>query len=86
MNTTNHENETLSYMIYMANRWSKFECIHIYGKDMGKHIWSKYEEYYDRCGMYGAISKLVYELDSTNLPKLLNRACELYNGRANRNK
>lgn len=79
------ENETLSYMIYMANKWSKYESVKVFGEDLGNHIWNKYEEYCSTSGMYGAYSRLVYELSKTNLDLLLNRACELYNGRENKN-
>lgn len=91
----NHTNEALSYAIYMANRWNESECSHVfngydnltnadYEYSLGRHIWNKYMEYYEDYGMYGAPMRLLYELDSTNLELLLNRACELYDGRKNR--
>ena len=93
--TNNHSNEALSYAIYMANAWNIYECAKVfngsnnvdsedYKYSLGDHIWNKYEEYYDDYGMYGAPMKLLYELDDNNLKKLLDRACELYNGRKNR--
>ncbi len=91
----NRTNEALSYAIYMANRWNESECSYVfngysnienykYEYSLGHHIWNKYMEYYEDHGMYGAPMRLLYELDSTNLELLLNRACELYDGRKNR--
>lgn len=91
----NRTNEALSYAIYMANRWNEYECSYVfngysnieydnYEYSLGHHIWKKYMEYYKDYGMYGAPMRLLYELDSTNLELLLNRACELYDGRKNR--
>ena len=91
----NHTNEALSYAIYMANRWNESECSYVFNKysnieydaykySLGHHIWNKYMEYYRANGMYGASMKLLYELDSNNLELILNRACELYDGRKNR--
>ena len=90
-----HSNEALSYAIYMANRWSKEECCYVfngytdvnnpkYKHSIGEHIWNKYLDYYITYGVLGASMKLLYELDSTNLELLLNRACELYDGRKNK--
>lgn len=88
-------NEALSYAIYMANRWSKEECCYVfngytdvnnpkYKYSFGEHIWGKYLDYYITYGVYGASMKLLYELAPENLELLLNRACELYDGRKNR--
>ena len=79
------QNETLSYMIYMANKWSPNEAKRVFGEDLGKHVWDKYEEYCESSGMYGAYARLVFELSNDNLDLLLRRACELYDGRKNRN-
>ena len=90
-----HTNEALSYAIYMANKWNINECALVFNStynagtesfkfSLAEHIWNKYVEYYDDYGMYGAPMKLLYELDDNNLKKLLDRACELYDGRKNR--
>lgn len=90
-----HTNELLSYAIYMANKWNINECALVFNGNyhaesdsfkfsVGEHIWNKYMEYYYEYGMYGAPMKLLYELDDKNLKKLLDRACELYDGRKNR--
>ena len=73
-------NETLSYMIYMANRWGKDEAVKIYGEMLGNHIWEKYMSYANSSGMYAAYAKLVFELDSDNLKLLLDRATSIYDG------
>ena len=89
-----HTNEALSYAIYMANSWNESECSYVfngyginnenYEYSIGHHIWEKYVQYYENRGVYGAPMKLLYELDSKNLKLILDRACELYNGRENR--
>ena len=84
INDTNWTNETLSYMIFMANVWSENVCKAIYGKLLGQHIWDKYISYVNNDGMYGAMAKLVFELDNENLKKLIDYACSKYNGRTNR--
>ena len=84
MNDTNWTNETLSYMIFMANAWSYGMCINIYGKNLGNHIWEKYTSYVENDGLYAAMARLVFELDSANLKKLIDAACKKYNGRKNR--
>ena len=81
---TNWTNETLSYMIFMANKWSFNLCLKIYGNNMGMHIWEKYSSYVDSNGLYGAMARLVFELDKENLKKLIDAACTSYNGRSNR--
>lgn len=74
-------NETLSYMIYMANRWGQDEAQKVFGEMLGNHIWSKYMSYANSEGRYAAYAKLVFELDSDNLKLLLDRATSIYDGR-----
>lgn len=81
MNMKNRSNETLSYMIYMANRWGKDEAISIFGEMLGSHIWAKYMSYANNYSMYDAYSRLVFELDTDNLNLLLERATSIYDGR-----
>ena len=38
---TNWTNETLSYMIFMANMWSEEICQKIYGNSFGGYMWDK---------------------------------------------
>lgn len=88
-------NETLSYMIYMANSWCPEEAAIIFNDEnnyntdswefsLGWHIWYKYRGFCEEFNMYAAYSLLIFELDDSNREKLLNRACELYNGRSTR--
>lgn len=91
-----HTNEALSYAIYMANAWNINECAKVFnGIDnsnnskewkysIGEHIWNKYLEYAKNYTIFDAYMRLLYELDNENLNKILNRACELYDGRKNR--
>ena len=81
---TNNTTAVLSYAIYMANAWSMSEAINVYGKNLGEHIFNKWVGYNSNGGPTYASMKLVYELDNTNLEKLVERANELYEGRANR--
>ena len=81
---TQNTTAVLSYAIYMANAWSPNEATTIFGPVLGKHIFDKWVSYIDVHGMHGASMKLVYELDEMNLDKLVNRACELYEGRKNK--
>ena len=81
---TNNTTAVLSYAIYMANAWSMSEAVTVYGKNLGEHIFNKWVGYNSDGGPTYASMKLVYELDSTNLEKLVERANELYEGRANR--
>ena len=81
---TNNTTAVLSYAIYMANAWSKSEAITIWGKMLGEHIWNKWVSYNELYGTHAASMKLVYELDNTNLEKLVERANELYEGRASK--
>jgi len=88
-------NETVSYMIYMANSWSPEEAAIVFNGEnnynieswefsLGWYIWNKYRSFCEDFNMYAAYSLLIFELDDLNREKLLNRACELYNGRSTR--
>lgn len=76
-----NSNETLSYMIYMANRWGRDEAIKIFGGMLGMYIWDKYMKYANSESRYAAYSRLVFELDEDNLKLLIDRATSIYNGR-----
>lgn len=81
---TNWTNETLSYMIFMANMWNKEICLKIYGYSFGKHIWDKYINYVSESGIYGAMARIIFELDKENLKLLIDAACTEFNGRNKR--
>lgn len=81
---TNWTNETLSYMIFMANMWGQDICYKIYGELFGKYIWQKYINYVDESGTYGAMSRMIFELDKENLKLLIDFACSQFNGRGKR--
>lgn len=89
--TYNTNKEVLSFNIYMCNHWSKEECIAIFNKpgedwvySLAFHLWYKWEDFCDRHGSIGAIPYFVFELDENNLNKLINHACEIYDGRGYR--
>ena len=81
---TNWTNETLSYMIFMANMWDQEICHKIYGELFGSYIWQKYINYVDESGTYGAMSRMIFELDKENLKLLIDFACSQFNGREKR--
>ena len=81
---TQNTTVVLSYAIYMANAWSESEAKKTFGNLMGEHIWNKWVSYNENFGTHGANMKLIYELDSTNLELLVERANLLYEGRRSR--
>ncbi len=87
------DNAVLSFHIYMWNAWNKEECALVFNGNtdtddwiytIGHHIWNKWIDYCDQVGPTAAVSFMVRDLDSNNLNKLIDRACELYDGRQNR--
>lgn len=65
-------NEVTNFMYYMFNRWCPDECVALFGKDLGEHIWKKYEEVgSDKLYWYA-------ELDDKCKQKLVDRANEIY--------
>lgn len=82
MKRTN-ENIVSSYMYYMWNRWSRKECERVF-KHNPRHFWEKWEAT-AQTDLRGAAERFYAELSTGNRQLLVNRACELYNGQANRN-
>lgn len=86
----NENKETLSFFIYMWNKWSFDECMIVFNGnsdnefDIAHHIWNKYFSFVEDYGSHGAISRFVAELDESNLNKIISRACSLYCGRSNK--
>ena len=77
MNRTN-ENIVYSLFYYMWNRWSKAECETVFG-GMAGHFWAKW------CGLSsttlsGAAERFYAELGNNARDKIVERACELYDG------
>lgn len=67
-------NDIECFMYYMYNRWSLSESKHVFGDDLGTHIygkWVKLTSHHDTLYWYG-------ELDKDCRNKLANRAKELY--------
>lgn len=75
--------EMLSVIIYFFNKWGKGECDYVFG-DMSGHMWNKWVECEREKGMYGAVTAFVLDLDYVNEKKLIDRACELFHGRKNK--
>lgn len=87
----NQNNEVLSFFMYMWNKFSIDECKLLFNSDgddweysLGEHIWNMWEKDCYRSGATAVPAELVAELDEKNLNKIIQRACELYDGRNNR--
>ena len=82
-----HENETLSVLMYFCNKFNEYECYTLWGNgiyDLGEHMFKKFTNYVETYGRFGAIHMFLLDLDSENYQKVIDRACEFYNGRKNR--
>ena len=82
-----HENETLSVLMYFCNKFNEYECKRLWGDEiygLDEHMFKKFTNYVERYGRFGAIPMFLLEIDSVNYQKVIDRACELYNGRKNR--
>ena len=85
MSKFNQNKEVLSFHMYMWNKWSKKECEIVFG-DLADHIWDKWVYYCAETNSMVAPALMVMNVDEDNLDKLINRACELYDGRKSKNK
>ncbi|MEG1289518.1 MAG: hypothetical protein RRY36_09480 [Bacteroidaceae bacterium] len=74
-----------SFFYYMWNAWNKKECELVFKEQGWVHIWSKWIAEHEK-GVRGASERFFCELDSENQSLLVERACELYDGRARREK
>lgn len=82
-----HENETLSVLMYFCNKFNEYECYTLWGNgiyDLGEFMFKKFTNLVEKYGRFGAIPMFLLDLDSENYRKVIDRACELYNGRKNR--
>lgn len=82
-----HENETLSVLMYFCNTFNENECYKLWGDGiygLGEHMHSKFISLINSYGPFGAITLFLLDLDTENYQKVIDRACELYNGRKNR--
>ena len=82
-----YENETLSVIIYFFNKFNEAEAYHIWGGgpySLGEHMIKKYQNFVSTYGNYAAPAMFICDLDSENYQKVVDRACELYNGRKTR--
>lgn len=81
------DNALLSFHIYMWNTWSKEECIQVFNSEdqeykgsLAEHIWNMWLDWCGQVGPIAASSLAVCNLDTENLNKLIDRACEIYDG------
>lgn len=74
-----YENIVTSFFFYMWNGWgTKEECRHVFGS-MSDHFWEKWETLFLRYHE-GAAERFYAELSPDNRRRLVNRACEVYDG------
>lgn len=75
-----YENIVTSFFYYMSWGWgTEEECHRVFGSRLGAHFWEKW------CGIFqenkrGAAEIFYSGLSLDNRRKLVNRACEVYNG------
>ena len=70
-----------SFFYYMWNKWSKEECLIVFGESgISHHIWNKWQSL-SESHFKGATERLFAELDDESRELLINRAIALYNGR-----
>lgn len=69
-------NEVTRFMWYMFNKWNEDEALRVFGFDLGKHIWAKWEvanlEYHDPSLSWYA------DLDEKCRSIIIKRANEIY--------
>ena len=65
--------ETLSFLMYMQNKWCYNECIKLFDLHLGHHIWDKF--------CRADLQHFMLELDSSCFNKIVTRANESYCGR-----
>ena len=65
-----------NFMYYVFNKWSREEAVHVFGENLGMHIFKKWESYRinggDQLEWYA-------NLDADCRCKLVERANEVYN-------
>lgn len=73
------ENVVSSFFYYMWNKWSREECINVYGKGcLSSHFWNKWVYIRKQYGTYGATERFYAELSENNRALLVARALECY--------
>ncbi len=80
MTVRTHENIVSSYFYFMWNAWGEEECRKVFAP-MHKHFWEKWCHCTDR-DLHGAAERFYAELSAPNRHRLVERACELYDGKA----
>ena len=80
MTVWRQENIVSSYFYYMWNLWGEEECRTVFGP-MHRHFWEKWCHCTDR-DLHGAAERFYAELSDSNRHRIVERACELYDGRA----
>ena len=81
--TTSNLTIISSFFFYMWNAWSEKECEAAF-KDSecgSQHLWGKWCSICDRFGVHGTAERFFAELSEPNRLLLVNRACQLYDGR-----
>lgn len=69
-------NEVKKFGYYLFNKWNRDESIHVFGENLGNHIWGKWNSVVrDGCGdqLYWFMN-----LDDSCKQKLIDRVNEIY--------
>lgn len=75
------KNDVCSFMIYMANKWSKEECEKVFEGYDYNHFWNKWCRIYKTHGAMGAIPYFFLELSYEYQDLLVKRSTECYDRR-----
>lgn len=76
---TSKENIVSSFFFFMWNAWCKEECETVFGYGF-QHFWNKWCGFYEKYSVYAATDRFYADLTTDNREKLVNRACELFDG------
>ncbi len=77
------ENIVSSYFFYMWNAWCEKECEIVFDWEF-RHFLEKWKGICKTHSVYAAAERFYAELSTNNRAKLVNRACEVYNGNEQR--
>lgn len=76
-------NVVASFFYYMWNAWCEEECMAAFVNSTcpWSHFWGKWCGICDKHGVWGAAEMFYAELSDENREFLVNRACQVYNGK-----
>ncbi len=75
----NKTNIVSSFFYYMWNAWCRDECEKTFGSGH-RHFWEKWCGICEKHSVYAAAERYYAELSDNYREKLVNQACEMYDG------